>query len=404
MVSINLLDKLRSYWTSWANGNVNSVPTIIETCPELQLMFDTPQSKSDHAEGNVARHTILTCEAANQLAQGLPSNIQKMLRLAAILHDVGKPHCFKEIAPGIYSFENAHLISSRLSRVILDKYTQINPKERESILALINNHPVPIWSVKNDMPLREIYKTSLECNLKVLYLLTKSNYIGRQAPNLRERFEELETFKYWCQNKGLWEDKSWPGLLNYSFFRRFGQNAETAKSIIDWFYLTGKIIDKIEAQEWLRNKNRQWHWGNLFLTVGPPGAGKSSWIEKNYSMYPVISSDQIRIELTGDIANQDMNNEVFKIAHERLYKYLEQGKKVVFDATNLKASDRKISIDIARENGASVNVLFFTTKYDNCLARVKTRHILPLTREILDEKYANFDYVAPYEFDKIYYI
>jgi predicted kinase len=404
MNGISSIEKLRSYWTSWANGNINAVTTLLEMCPEFNELFTTPQSKSDHAEGSVGRHTILTCEAANQLASSIPSDQRKILRLAALLHDVGKPQCFIEAAPGIYSFPDANAHSFRRARILLDKYTQLSAKERETILALINNHYTPLWLVQNNMPLRILYKLSLECNLKILYHLTKANYIGRQTTYLRQKFEEIEAFKNICIDKNLWDGKNWPGLLHYSQYRRYGKNSEIARSIIDWFYLNGEIANTHEAIDWLSANRNEWKWGNLYMTVGPPGSGKSSWIEKNYSMLPVISSDQLRVEITGDITNQSENENVFKIAHSRIREILHGGKKVVYDATNLKADDRKTVIDIARRNGAQVTVFFFGTKYDNCLARVKNRPVLPLTRDILDEKYSTFDYVAPYEYDKIFYI
>lgn len=396
-------DKLKSYWTSWGNGNTTVVPKIIEMCPEMIPMLETPQSRSNHAEGSVARHTILTCEAINDVIESVPQSFRRILRFASLLHDVGKPHCIIEAAPGIYSFPKANEISSRLARIILDNYAQVSIKEREHIVALIYNHPKPLQLIKKGMLERDLQKMSLECNLEILYFLVQANYVGREAPNLRQRLEELENFKMWALNSSLWGGKTWKGLLTNNDVRRFGKNANIVKSVVDWFYLTGVIENHIQAQDMFIPKNK-WCWGSLYFTVGPPGSGKSTWVKKNYPMVTRVSSDEIRVELCGNMVDQSRNSEVYDIAEERLRHYLSEGKQVVFDTTNLKFEKRKRMIDLARSLGAHVVCLFFTTTYENCILRVKHRPELSLAKEIVDEMYAEFDYTSAYEYDKIIYV
>lgn len=396
-------EELRTYWISWANGNINALQKLIEKCPELAVLIDTPQSYSLHQEGDCARHTILTCEAANELAETIPHDCRRMFRYAALLHDIGKPYCIIKAAPGIYSYPDLSKVSFTMARIILDKYTQIPVRERESILALINNISMPTWLVQRGRPIRDLQRISMECDLQLLYNLAKANYMGRMTTNLRERFEELETFKMWCTSQNMWDGKSWDGLLSIDCFKKFGKSYEVAKSIVDWFYLDGVIFDNIDAQNWL-SFQKSWYWGTLFMTVGPPGAGKTTWVSKNYPMLPIVSSDKIRLELTGDMADQSQNDRVFELAAHRINEYLLQGKQVVYDATNLRYNNRRNFIDLARNLGTNIVILFFSTSYDVCLSRIKTRAQLPLTKEILDEMYKNFDYVSSYEYNKIFYI
>ncbi|MEW5820614.1 MAG: AAA family ATPase [Cyanobacteriota bacterium] len=396
-------DKIKSYWTSWANGNVSVVPRIIELCPELAPLMHTPQSRSLHSEGTVGRHTILTCEAANDLIGAIDLNYRKIFRFAALLHDVGKPHCLIEAAPGIYSFPDVNNVSCKQARIILDKYAQLSIKEREMTLALINNHIYPVKIIQQDLSVRELYKISLESDLETLYYLAKSNYIGRKALNLRERFEIIEKFKHLCIDHNLWKGHSWGGLLPVDNFKKYGKNAQAIKNTIDWFYLTGAIENEYHARDWFLSLN-EWQGGTLYFTVGPPGSGKSTWINKNYSMVPVVSSDGIRVELSGNMVDQSRNDQVYEIAHTRIKEYLRDGKQVVFDTTNVNFNKRKAIINIARNLGAHVICLFFSTTYENCLARVKNRPELPLSKEVIDEMYREFDYVSSYEYDKIIYV
>lgn len=78
----------------------------------------------------------------------------------------------------------------------------------------------------------------------------------------------------------------------------------------------------------------------LILTIGIPGCGKSSWIRSCITIYPIVSPDNIRKELSGDISNQSLNSEVWKIAKERTVGYLNKGYSVILDATNVSTFHR----------------------------------------------------------------
>ena len=76
----------------------------------------------------------------------------------------------------------------------------------------------------------------------------------------------------------------------------------------------------------------------LWVMCGLSGSGKSTvatQIAKNNENTVIVSSDAIREELTGNYENQEHNEEVFKIFHDRIRKNLENKNNVVADATNL---------------------------------------------------------------------
>jgi len=81
----------------------------------------------------------------------------------------------------------------------------------------------------------------------------------------------------------------------------------------------------------------------LILPIGIPGSGKSTWIEKfkKSGDYIVVSPDEIRRELTGDISDQSMNKEVFQMADETVRRALEGGQSVIYDATNVDTKYRR---------------------------------------------------------------
>lgn len=93
----------------------------------------------------------------------------------------------------------------------------------------------------------------------------------------------------------------------------------------------------------------------LIMGVGIPGSGKTTVlrnIAKKHD-YSYICPDDIRMELTGDAANQTKNKEVWGEAYRRLEAYLKEGRTVIFDATFSNNISRNTCLSLARKSGAS---------------------------------------------------
>lgn len=73
----------------------------------------------------------------------------------------------------------------------------------------------------------------------------------------------------------------------------------------------------------------------FIMTVGISGSGKSTTLLKQYKDCNIVSTDEIRIELTGNVSDQSKNRDVFRIANERVVSSLISNIDVVFDATNV---------------------------------------------------------------------
>ena len=82
----------------------------------------------------------------------------------------------------------------------------------------------------------------------------------------------------------------------------------------------------------------------FIMTVGISGAGKSEWI-KSMKDFIVISPDNIRKELTGNVNDQSQNEKVWSIARYRTRKALQSGLNVILDATNVDAAQRQYFIN-----------------------------------------------------------
>lgn len=76
--------------------------------------------------------------------------------------------------------------------------------------------------------------------------------------------------------------------------------------------------------------------------IGVSASGKSRYAEKLTSGEVVLSSDQIRLELFGNLTRQSPQDheEVFQLLKSRMFEYLKSGFDVVLDATNLSRKKR----------------------------------------------------------------
>lgn len=86
--------------------------------------------------------------------------------------------------------------------------------------------------------------------------------------------------------------------------------------------------------------------GKLILMVGPSGAGKTTFLANERS-YKVISSDDVREEITGNREDQSQNERVFQILHELVRTRIHAGLDVIVDATNIKRKDRLAVVNLA---------------------------------------------------------
>lgn len=109
---------------------------------------------------------------------------------------------------------------------------------------------------------------------------------------------------------------------------------------------------------------------SLIILVGIPGCGKST-LAKQVEKAEVISSDQIREELTGDMSDQSLNRAVFYTMNKLTKTLLNWGVSVVIDATNLRTEYRKDLHTIADQTGARPFAIRFgdSEDFDLCQTR-----------------------------------
>ncbi len=115
------------------------------------------------------------------------------------------------------------------------------------------------------------------------------------------------------------------------------------------------------------------------VMIGIPASGKSDYIKYQLARTQnkcVVCPDDIRAELTGNAGDQSKNAEVWKLAYDRAEKALQDGKVLVFDATNAKKLDRVGLLEFLRSvmgPDGFIKGVWMQTPLEVCLERIAKR-------------------------------
>ena len=150
------------------------------------------------------------------------------------------------------------------------------------------------------------------------------------------------------------------------------RQAHRAANALRYFRLRAGLCEPEWFRERLRWESGQVR-GRLNLLVGPAGCGKSLWAARNLAGGRIISSDQMRAELTGDAADQSQNYLVFQRCMDQVRASLRRGETVTFDATNFMEALRHPVVQAARWCAAEIHTFFFDISLEQALKRNQGR-------------------------------
>lgn len=359
------------------------VKTLGPNLPLLYQFQNTPQEPAWHAEGDVFVHTQMVLEALYEDLRENPVEPETRLTLvlAALLHDIAKPICTHPVEiQGVQRIAAAgHEARGRsyLLPRILDcglPYAQL-----WQIAGLVGEHLLPKMLVKKEKGPEAFLKLARRVSPQLLTRLELADMRGRICADKKEQVEAVELFGMYAESYGAenWEAR-WQEVLAPAF-------AHLSPAARDWAFaeaLWGAEAGRFQVpEEALYLGHAVAHpLPELLVLVGPSGAGKSTWAERVLGAqgYQILSLDALREELCARRSDQSMNGQVRQLARERLKAHLRAGRKVIWDATNLRRDFRQQVIDIGLAYKALVTLVLFHQSPDSYARGNKNRkHAVP---------------------------
>lgn len=282
-----------------------------------------------HREGDCWSHTQMVCLLA-ELEQA-----SKLVKYATLLHDIGKPLAreSKEDKQRV-AFIGHEGLSSLMAREYLDQ-CELSDAEKIYIIKLISLHTVVFHMMEGE-----------DWEWKVA-----EKFVG-QADLLRD----LLVLGY-CDARGRFMEKE----FEYSLTE-----------------LLAKFEFVFEAIKELEVKSKATYVKEVVILIGPPNAGKSTYLSKNAgsdlvicrddvitSMFPNLTYDEAYRKADSSVVDKKFNDLVQQAVKDKV-------DRVYFDLTNMAPKSRR------RCSGAfgkdyKVKMVVFLTAYETLMKRNKVR-------------------------------
>jgi protein phosphatase len=134
----------------------------------------------------------------------------------------------------------------------------------------------------------------------------------------------------------------------------------------------------------------------LIFLIGISGSGKSTYIKSHFIPEIIVSPDELRKKLSGDVNDQSQNGKIWGMVPGLLKQKMEQYGKAVLDATNVDMGDRAAILkQIAKRGEVERIAIIFNTNPEESKRRIhkdleagKDRSSVP--PEIIDKQYIKF--------------
>lgn len=341
---------------NWFKGNY---PELVKKMKECNHEIDDKTFSPYHAEGDIWTHTLMVY---NQVKRG-----SLELRLAALLHDIGKPdtiHRKNDNRP-YYSFTGHEQLSTLMAVDILKKFELDFNKyiNKENILKAINYHQ-DIHKIgkiiNNEYILEEEEKIFL--NKKFGDLELYSLMIGLSEADANGRFcEDMEKL-----------DKQYKYLWNF----------------IPTEYYKGDLDNRPEC----------------IMLVGIPGSGKSTLAKELLSNkdYVYLSNDEILMEKNtknlpyGMFWSVDKRDEAIKELYIRLEKAIKERKNIIIDNLNIDELARTRQLNMVPDkyyHKIAINVITdINTLYRRNNDRKKEMRDIPVS--VINNYMRNYSFIG----------
>jgi protein phosphatase len=112
---------------------------------------------------------------------------------------------------------------------------------------------------------------------------------------------------------------------------------------------------------------------SLVALVGPAGAGKTTFAAAHFKPSQVLSSDQCRLLVADDEADQSASAAAFAVLYFIAARRARRGRLTVVDATNVRPQDRQRVLWLAQRHRRPAIAIVFALPLEVCLAQNQAR-------------------------------
>lgn len=159
---------------------------LAEIIPELEETFGVEQkSPGRHHIYDVGTHSLLSLKAVAE------KNQDPIVRLATLIHDIGKPQTRKKLKNGVITFYNHEVVSARIAKNIAKKL-RLSNKQADKLWRLVRYHQFTVDEKQTDSALRRFIRKVTKKYVTDMIDLRVGDRLGGGA---RETSWRLEEFK-----------------------------------------------------------------------------------------------------------------------------------------------------------------------------------------------------------------
>ena len=149
--------------------------------PELEISFATPQkSPKRHHIYDVGTHSVMALKHC-------PSD-DPVVRLATLIHDLGKPKTFKQMPDGLITFYNHEMASAWIAKKVAERL-RLSRKQSELLVTLVRWHQFSVDERQTDSALRRFIRRVGKENLPHILALRIGDRLGGGAAETSWRLE-----------------------------------------------------------------------------------------------------------------------------------------------------------------------------------------------------------------------
>jgi predicted kinase len=331
-----------------APGGTVDWPQIADAFEWFRALSGCLQDPVFHAEGDVGTHTRMVVEAllADPEWQVLGVTERQSLFWAALLHDAAKPATTRiepdgrVIAPG--HSRRGQIMARRILAELGAPFAQ-----RELICHLITHHQIPFYLLERERPERRAHLISHQTRCDLLAILASADARGRICPDRARLLDNIALFRELCREEAcLATPKAFASAHSrFLYFRREDRSPDY-EAFNDWR-------------------------GQVTLLSGLPAMGKDTWLRAHAGDAPVISLDDLRVELGIDPA--DTQGPVIAAAREQARIHLRAQRPFIWNATNISRQLRGQLIELFADYKAKVRIVYLEAPLDEAARRNRAR-------------------------------